>query len=59
MSCLPLVQSLLLLHCFLLGAISTSTCDHPIMAYLLKAKKNIEEQDITEFKVKKEKVRDQ
>ena len=28
------------------------------MAYLLKAKKNIEEQDITEFKVKKEKVSD-
>lgn len=28
------------------------------MAYLLKAKKNIEEQDINEFKVKKEKVSD-
>lgn len=27
------------------------------MAYLLKAKKNIEEQDINEFKIKKEKVR--
>lgn len=26
------------------------------MAYLLKAKKNIEEQDIHEFKIKKEKV---
>jgi len=26
------------------------------MAYLLKAKQNIEEQDINEFKIKKEKV---